>query len=430
MLLRRSSLLLARALETHHRPLLTARHHALVTPTRRVFASAHAHHHSLLRSSFTTASRSTGLHRRAALHLLQQQQRPPRRPLLAAASFASSAAAAPPPIMLGWLFRAAGAAGGWIGVDFALQWGGWAVSSLLKTEKYFDLFGTGTFAVVAVGSFLRSALPRATAAAATTALVTARPHFARQALATAMVASWALRLGSFLVRRVHKQGGDSRFDDTKHDPLRFGFIWTMQGLWVAVTVLPVLLLNVAAAPAAAAGAASAAAASALRWTDVAGPALWLAGFATEAVADAQKAAFRADRERNAGRFVDTGLWSLAKFPNYGGEIMAWTGLALLCAGSGAGALGSLGGKIACVASPGFVALLLLKVSGVPIQKEQQQARWGGQPEYEAWRARTNLLLPLPFALPSWFGGPDVADAGQSAAQRRPLADGGDSDKTS
>jgi steroid 5-alpha reductase family enzyme len=341
--------------------------------------------------------------------------------------------------MFGWLFRAAGAAGGWIGADFLLQWGGWAVSSLLKTEKLYDLFGTSTFALVAAGSFLRSARPAAAAAAASAgasaaAAAASSALYARQAAATAMVCLWALRLGSFLVHRVHKTGRDSRFDEAKHDPLKFLIFWTMQGVWVAAVAAPVLLLNVAAAgPAAATATASA---TRLVWTDVAGPLIWLAGFATEAVADAQKMAFKTD-PANAGRFVDTGLWSLARYPNYGGEIAAWCGVGLVCGGSGA----LTGWKLlACALSPAFVALLLLGVSGVPLQERQQEARWGGREDFVAYKGRTNLLLPVPFALPSFLGGPQAA--GQQAEgrqQQQPLvegkggggagADDGDSDKT-
>lgn len=324
---------------------------------------------------------------------------------------------------LSWLFRAAGAAGGWVAVDFLIQWGGWAVSSLLKTEKLYDLFGTGTFALVALGSFARSALPSAREAGGAAALLSSLPY-ARQAAATACVALWAARLGSFLVYRVNKTGHDSRFDEAKHDPAKFFVFWTLQGAWVAVTAAPVLLLN--AAPPAAVAAASA---TRLVWTDVAGLALWLCGFLTEAAADAQKLAFKLDAG-NAGKFVDTGLWSLARYPNYGGEIMAWAGVGLLCAGSG---LLSGWRLLACAASPAFVAALLLGLSGVPIQERQARARWGDKEEYRAYRARTNLLLPLPFALPVWLGGPDREEDGQ----RQPLApaadgddgDGDDGDKT-
>lgn len=327
----------------------------------------------------------------------------------------------------GWLFRVAGAAGGWVAADFLLQWGGWAVSSLLKTEKLYDLFGTSTFALVAAGSFLRSARPAAAAAAAKAATSSsiALPY-ARQAAATAMVCAWALRLGTFLVYRVHKTGKDSRFDEAKRDPLKFLVFWTLQGMWVAAVVAPVLLLNVSGA---------AAGASRLLWTDAAGLSLWLAGVTTEAVADAQKMAFRADPQ-NAGRFVDRGLWRLARYPNYGGEIAAWLGVGLLCGGSGALAGWRL---LACAASPAFVALLLLGVSGVPIQEAQAEARWGGSADFAAYRAKANLLVPVPFALPAWLGGPVAARGGGEGAagvERQPLVEGegggggdGDSDKT-
>jgi len=349
------------------------------------------------------------------------------RPLAAARPAAAAFSAAATNMLgpVGWLFRVAGAAGGWIAADFLLQWGGWAVSALLKTEKLYDLFGTSTFALVAAGSFLRSARPAAAAAAVSGAAAAAASAglYARQAAATAMVCLWALRLGSFLVYRVHKTGKDSRFDEAKHQPLKFLVLWTMQGAWVAAVAAPVLLLNVSPA----AGAAR------LLWTDAAGAALWLAGFLTEAVADAQKMAFRSD-SANAGAFVDVGLWSLARYPNYGGEIAAWLGLGLLCAGSGA-----LSGwrLLACAASPAFVAFLLLGVSGVPIQERQAEARWGGRADFAAYRARANLLVPVPFALPAFLGGPARAAEGHGTAERRPLVEGegdggggdGDSDKT-
>jgi steroid 5-alpha reductase family enzyme len=307
------------------------------------------------------------------------------------------------------LFRVAGAAGGWVALDFVIQLAGFAISYPLRTEKLYDMFGTGTYALVAVGSFVRSSLgAQPGAGAAPLALKGGLTLLGRQAAATAMVGLWAARLGSFLVYRVHKTGADSRFDAVKHDPARFFVSWALQGVWVAVVVAPVLLLNCAAPAAGASAAAAAAAAASLRWTDVAGPLLWLAGWATEAVADQQKLAFKLD-PANKGRFVDTGLWSLARHPNYGAEIATWSGLALFCAGSGA--LSGPGAMLACAASPAFVAAILLGLSGVNVQRKQAEARWGGQAEYKAYKARTNLLFPLPFALPAWAGGPEESGGG-------------------
>jgi steroid 5-alpha reductase family enzyme len=49
-----------------------------------------------------------------------------------------------------------------------------------------------------------------------------------QIVGTAMVGVWAARLGSYLVMRVVQTGGDSRFDEAKHQPGTFFVYWTMQ----------------------------------------------------------------------------------------------------------------------------------------------------------------------------------------------------------
>lgn len=49
--------------------------------------------------------------------------------------------------------------------------------------------------------------------------------------------------GSFLVMRIHKTGKDSRFDHVKTDPKMFFVYWTIQGLWIFLTAMPLWLLN-------------------------------------------------------------------------------------------------------------------------------------------------------------------------------------------
>ena len=46
-------------------------------------------------------------------------------------------------------------------------------------------------------------------------------------------------------------------------------------------------------------------------------------------------------------------------------------------------------------SPLFVALLLTRVSGVPLLEKKADATWGGQADYEAYKARTPVLVPRP-----------------------------------
>lgn len=199
----------------------------------------------------------------------------------------------------------------------------------------------------------------------------------RQVAVTACVALWALRLGGLLVYRVVKTGGDSRFEAALKSPPLYLVYWLMQAVWIFVTLSSTLWLN-GSAPAPAFWA-----------SDVFGAALFAVGFACEAVADAQKLVWKLD-PANKGRWIDAGLWSLARYPNYFGEMTLWWGVWLL-------AVPSFGrtGAWATVAGPLFVALLLLRVSGIPLQEAQARERWGDDAAFKAYVARTRLLVPVP-----------------------------------
>ena len=247
-----------------------------------------------------------------------------------------------------------------VGLAVAIQWAAFVPAWVARTERYFDLTGGLTYlALVAV------------------ALGFGPPPDTRAILLAGLVAVWAVRLGGFLFRRILAQGSDRRFDEIRTSPPRFFVTWTLQGLWVSFT----------------AGAALAAITSArsvpLGISAWLGIVLWIAGFAVEVVADHQKSRFRS-RPRNEGRFITTGLWARSRHPNYFGEIVLWVGIALI-------ALPALRGwQHVTLLSPAFVALLLTKVSGVPLLEERADARWGGDPEYRAYKARTPVLVPRPF----------------------------------
>ena len=116
--------------------------------------------------------------------------------------------------------------------------------------------------------------------------------------------------------------------------------------------------------------------------------LWLAGFAIEVVADRQKRAHRA--RYGADRFIDQGLWSRSRHPNYLGEILLWSGVALI-----AGPV-LQGWQHVALISPVFVYLLLTRISGIPLLERKSDRRWGQDPEYIAYKARTPVLLPRLF----------------------------------
>ena len=113
--------------------------------------------------------------------------------------------------------------------------------------------------------------------------------------------------------------------------------------------------------------------------------LWCIGFFFEVVGDAQLDAFLARTDRP--RIMSEGLWRYTRHPNYFGESLMWRSIALMAASCVATPLFALLG----FASPLLITFLLLFVSGVPLL----EARWRGDPEWEAYAARTSVFLPLP-----------------------------------
>ena len=88
-----------------------------------------------------------------------------------------------------------------------------------------------------------------------------------------------------------------------------------------------------------------------------------------------------------GKFVNTGLWSRSRHPNYFGEITLWIGIAVI-------ALPVLRGwQFVALISPIFVTLLLTKVSGIPLLEKKADKKWGGQEDYEAYKKKTPVLIP-------------------------------------
>lgn len=246
-----------------------------------------------------------------------------------------------------------------IALAFVIQWIAFVPAFTNQTERYYDLTGTITYLSV------------------TTAAVVLSPSTdARSLLLWALVALWTIRLGTFLFRRIQAAGSDRRFDDIKPSFPQFLLTWTLQGLWVSFSL------------AAALAAITSVTKTGLDLFAVAGLLVWLLGFGIEVVADWQKSRFRAAPE-NAGKFINTGLWSWSRHPNYFGEIVLWIGVAII-------AFPVLRGwQWLTLISPVFVMILLTRISGVPMLEARADKKWGGQAEYEAYKARTPVLIPRP-----------------------------------
>ncbi|MEO0617597.1 MAG: DUF1295 domain-containing protein, partial [Pseudomonadota bacterium] len=189
-----------------------------------------------------------------------------------------------------------GAFVGWAGSDGGDTFNGWPVfaicaalaygvnwlvfipSAAAKTEKFYDLTGGLTYlTVILVAVALSSEMD------------------VRARLVAAAVVIWAMRLATFLFRRISKDGKDGRFDGIKGRPARFLMAWTLQGLWV--------LLTAAAALAVITGGNK----QPLGIVGYVGIAVWALGFGIEVIADWQKSRWR-ENEANRGKFIDVGLW--------------------------------------------------------------------------------------------------------------------------
>jgi steroid 5-alpha reductase family enzyme len=246
-----------------------------------------------------------------------------------------------------------------IALAFIIQWVAFIPAFINQTEIFFDLTGSITYITVITVAVLLS--PQADA---------------RSYLLLALVVVWAVRLGSFLFRRIQRAGTDRRFDDIKPSFARFLLTWTLQGLWVSFSL------------AAALAAITSEAKSELDVFAMAGLLVWLLGFGIEVIADRQKSQFRAAPE-NTGKFISTGLWAWSRHPNYFGEIVLWVGVAII-------ALPVLRGwQWLTLISPVFITILLTRISGIPLLEARADEKWGGQADYEDYKARTSVLIPMP-----------------------------------
>jgi steroid 5-alpha reductase family enzyme len=198
----------------------------------------------------------------------------------------------------------------------------------------------------------------------------------RQILLAVMVGAWGLRLGGYLAKRNIGHGEDWRYKAMrKKKGPRFGLIslvtvFGLQGVLMWVVSLPVMFGNSDATPG-------------VGPLAVIGVMVWAVGLSFEAVGDWQLAKFKKDPS-NAGKVMQTGLWSLTRHPNYFGDALLWWGIGIVGAETGTGVIGFIG--------PVVMTVFLLRVSGVPMLERSLMKRREGYAEYAA---RTSAFIPRP-----------------------------------
>ena len=250
-----------------------------------------------------------------------------------------------------------------LSASFLVHWIIFIPSFLAKTEKFYDITGTLAYLITL---YLASVLTSYSSGASL------EP---RTLIIIGMVSFWALRLGIFLFIRVLKVGEDRRFREAKKSFSKYLVWWTMSALWVFLTTANALTLIV----------------NNKKLVNqpifYLGLLIWFIGILFEIIADEQKRRFRLN-EKNRGKFISSGLWSISRHPNYFGEIILWIGIAII-------SLPTLSGfQYVTLISPLFIYLLLTRISGVNLLEESSDKKWGDLPEYEQYKKETPVLMPF------------------------------------
>jgi steroid 5-alpha reductase family enzyme len=242
---------------------------------------------------------------------------------------------------------------------FLIQWVAYIPAYVFQTEKFYDLTGSLTYLSVTWYALILASGDFVNANLANTVIVL-------------LISIWALRLGSFLFIRIHKDGEDKRFRTIKPSATQFFMTWTLQGLWVSLCSMCALT---------AISSDSGVVVNALFYF---GLGLFLLGFSTEIVADNQKSKFRSFPE-NRDKFITTGLWAKSRHPNYFGEIVLWAGIAVM-------SFSSLEGwQYLTLISPIFTYILLVYVSGVRMLEARADIKWGHDENYKKYKSNTPVL---------------------------------------
>lgn len=227
---------------------------------------------------------------------------------------------------------------------------------VLQSDKLTDISYAVTFAALGILGFVYG------------------PQDYALAVLLTMILAWAVRLGGYLLYRVIKKGKDQRFDEMRSVFLKFGRFWLLQGLTVAIVMIPSMF-------------ALSNGMDEISFLSALGLLIFSAGFVIETVADFEKNSFNND-PKNKGKWIQSGIWGWSRHPNFLGEMMVWIGVYLY-------ALPVLSGVEAVVSlvSPLYIIGLLYFGSGVPILERYADKKWGDQKEYKEYKERVGKLIP-------------------------------------
>jgi steroid 5-alpha reductase family enzyme len=196
-----------------------------------------------------------------------------------------------------------------------------------------------------------------------------------------VVMLWAIRLGAFLLYRVHVFKKDARFDKMRKSFIKFGTFWLIQGATNWIVSLPLMFAG------------SFYITSGNNLSIVAFILLGVAfiSLVLETIADMQKLIFKLQKKPG---FIKSGLWSISRHPNYFFEIAFWFlfSISIIFYGTNKDFVNYEG--IFSLVGPLFLMLLINFLSGVPILERNSLIRYKGNKEYEDYLKKTSNVIPF------------------------------------
>jgi len=189
-----------------------------------------------------------------------------------------------------------------------------------------------------------------------------------------LVTIWGLRLAWHIYNRNKNKPEDSRYLEWRKAWKNFYLrsytqVFLLQGILLFIISLPVIYVNHSAS-------------SGFGVLEMVGFLIWTLGFYFESTGDRQLKEFISN-PGNKGKLMDKGLWQYSRHPNYFGEVTQWWGIFIIAL--------SVSGSLFTIIGPLTITILILFVSGVPLLEK----KYAGRPDFEEYKKRTSIFLPLP-----------------------------------
>ena len=251
-----------------------------------------------------------------------------------------------------------------LGVMAVMMTAAWATQRAANNSGWIDVFwtyGTGAVGVLAAMWPLSGGFT------------------ARQLLVAALVAVWALRLGTYILRRVtrtHEE--DARYAKFKAE---WGDAYQSRIYWLIlpqalITAIMMVSVEVAANRPVVG----------LDIRDVAGAAVLVIAIAGESLADWQLSQFKKNNMKK-GAICQAGLWAWSRHPNYFFEWFGWLAYPVIAF--------NLANPVTLLtlAAPTIMYVVLRFITGVPpLEATMLQSRGDA---FRAYQHRTSAFIPLP-----------------------------------